>query len=158
MYDARTIANEFIRLASESGQTLTNMQIQKLVYIAHGYGLAILDRPLIKQHVEAWRYGPVIPALYNALREYGAGFVPQPIEVFPKETLTETDKALIANVFNAYRRFTGPQLSTMTHQADSPWKQVYNPHAEFHSEIIRNDLIKEYYATLLNERAGIQPA
>ncbi|MBA3357266.1 MAG: DUF4065 domain-containing protein [Pyrinomonadaceae bacterium] len=158
MYDVRTIANEFIRLASKSGQPLTNMQIQKLVYIAHGYGLAILHRPLIKQHVEAWRYGPVIPELYNALREYGAGFVQKPIRVASQEVLTESDKVLVATVFNSYKRFTGPQLSTMTHQADSPWRRVYNPHAEFHSEIISNDLIREYYANLLNERAGIQPA
>ena len=158
MYDARTIANELIRLASEAGQPLTNMQIQKLVYISHGYALAIFGGPLVKQSVEAWRYGPVIPALYKALRDYGAGFVRKPIEMTREEPLDETDQALIAQVFGAYRRFTGPQLSTMTHHKGTPWSDVYDPRPEFQSKIIPNDLIREYYTKLLHERAGISPA
>ncbi len=158
MYDARTVANEFIRLASQSGKPLTNMQIQKLVYIAHGYCLAIFNHPLINEQVQAWRYGPVIPELYYALRQYGAGFVPQPLPVESMEGLSPQDQTLIETVFNAYRRFNGAQLSTMTHQPDSPWKQVYDPRADFHSEVINNNLIKNYYAKLLHERAAIKPA
>src|SRR5687768_4006741 len=81
MHDARNVANEFLRQAKERGTKLTNMELQKLVYIAHGYSLAILDRPLIKQYVEAWRYGPVIPDLYHALRQYRSGDVTELINV-----------------------------------------------------------------------------
>jgi uncharacterized phage-associated protein len=159
MYDARTIANELIKLASEAGQPLTNMQIQKLVYIAHGYALAIFGgEPLVKQSVEAWRYGPVIPVLYHSLREYGAGFVKNPIAMVPNESLDETDRALVAKVFSAYRGFTGPQLSTMTHKHGTPWSTIYDPRPEFQSKVIPNELIKEYYSKLLDERAGIKAA
>jgi len=158
MYDARNVANEFLRQAKEKGTTLTNMELQKLVYVAHGYSLAILGRPLIKQCVEAWRYGPVIPDLYHALRQYRSGNVKELINVLPNEELSETDRKLVESVLGAYGRFTGPQLSTMTHREGTPWREVYEPNAFFHSDIIPDGLIKEHYVELLNERAGIKAA
>ncbi len=156
-YDARSVANEFLRIAQSGGRVLTNMQLQKLVYIAHGYALAILNQPLIKQSVQAWRYGPVIPDLYHALNQYGAGVVSQPIALLSREQLSETERTLVAKVETAYGRFTGPQLSTMTHQEDTPWRQVYNPQGHFHNDVIPDPLIAQHYVKLLNERAGIIP-
>lgn len=157
-YDARNVANQFLRLARANGRVLTNMQLQKLVYIAHGYSLAILHKPLIRQSAQAWRYGPVIPDLYQALRQYGAGVVTKPIELGHSEELSETDQELLVAVTAAYGRFTGPQLSTMTHRAGTPWKHVYQPDASFNNDAIPNTLIEKHYTTLLDERAGINPA
>jgi uncharacterized phage-associated protein len=39
VYSVITIANEFINLANN--ESLTNMQLQKMVYIAHGFNLAL---------------------------------------------------------------------------------------------------------------------
>lgn len=157
-YDARVVANEFLRCAWQEGRALTNMQLQKLVYIAHGYSLALLEMALVKQSVEAWRYGPVIPALYHSLRQYGAGLVTEPIATLAPEALPETVRALISVVESAYGRFTGPQLSTMTHRDGTPWRQVYNPNAFFTNDAIDDALIRQHYLTLLDERAGIIPA
>lgn len=155
-YDARIVANEFLRIAAQSGRRLTNMQLQKLVYIAHGYTLAILHKPLVWQSVEAWRYGPVIKDLYQSLREYGAGIVTQPIPIMSSSSLTETHRIIISTVEDAYSRFTGPQLSTMTHKPDTPWARVYSPSRD--SVIIPDPMIEEYYIQLLNEREGIRAA
>lgn len=157
-YDARTVANEFLRQAWQNGRELTNMQLQKLVYIAHGYSLALLDSPLVKQSVQAWRYGPVIPILYESLRQYGAGTVTEMMNILPEEQVSQTYRALIDVVGEAYGRFTGPQLSTMTHREGTPWKEVFEPNAFFTNDVIPDDLIKNHYLTLLNERAGIHPA
>lgn len=35
MHDSRIIANRFLELAERNGDTLTPMQVLKLVYIAH---------------------------------------------------------------------------------------------------------------------------
>ena len=61
MYDSRTVANEFLKLADKDNDTLTPMQLLKLVFIAHGWCLGLLGRHLIKDSIEAWQYGPVIP-------------------------------------------------------------------------------------------------
>ena len=50
---------------------LTPLQVIKMVYIAHGYSLAILGEPLVEEAVEAWRYGPVLPSVYYAAKRYG---------------------------------------------------------------------------------------
>ena len=57
------------------------MQVIKLVYIAHGWHLAIYDVPLVDDYVQAWQYGPVIPPLYYAFKRFGSG----PITTIPTE-------------------------------------------------------------------------
>jgi uncharacterized phage-associated protein len=155
MYDARSVANELLRLAKSRGLALTNMQVQKIVYIAHGYSLAILHRPLVRLSIEAWRYGPVIPDLYHALRRYGAGIVTDSIPIINMDKLTETDRKLLATVLDAYGRFTGPQLSTMTHREGTPWREFYQPNASFNNDTISPQSIERHYTELLNARAGI---
>ena len=70
MHDARSVANEFIRLGIESKKPFTHMQIQKLAYFAHAFTLALYDRPLTNQRFEAWRYGPVSSAIYYSLSRF----------------------------------------------------------------------------------------
>ncbi|RYE90398.1 MAG: DUF4065 domain-containing protein [Cytophagaceae bacterium] len=70
-YDAVAIANYFIQKSLDTGVEVTPMKLLKLVYISHGWSLALLNEPLINEAVEAWTYGPVIPSLYQELKEYG---------------------------------------------------------------------------------------
>lgn len=156
-YDARIVANEFLRHAWEHGRDLTHLQLQKLVYIAHGYCLALTDDPLLDEPVQAWRYGPVIRSLYESLRGYGSRKVTSFIDI-PSVEISPTHRALIDVVADAYASFSGPQLSTMTHRKDTPWAQVFNRDASFWSDEIPDRIIKQHYRELLNERAGIIPA
>jgi len=80
-YDARAVANYFLELAGQEGKPLDPMGIQKLVYFAHGWTLAIYDRPLISQRVEAWDYGPVIRDLYNEFKRFGSSRITEPAEI-----------------------------------------------------------------------------
>ena len=65
------VATQIIWIASLDGRSLTPMQLIKLSYIAHGWTLAILDNPLFKDIVEAWRYGPVVPDIYHRYKKFG---------------------------------------------------------------------------------------
>jgi uncharacterized phage-associated protein len=70
MYDSRVIANRFIQLAKEKGEHIDIAKIMKLVYIAHGWSLAILDKPLVKEgDIICGKRNVFIPAVYKAFEK-----------------------------------------------------------------------------------------
>ena len=68
-FDSRQIANRFIRFTRNDRRFVFVTAIMKQVYMAHGWTLALIDHPLIGDRIEAWRYGPLIPAIYYNFRE-----------------------------------------------------------------------------------------
>ena len=86
VYSVITIANKFIDLAKE--EYLTNMQLQKMVYIAHGFNLALRDTKLYYEDTRAWNFGPVVPELYEELRQYGSNQVTEKINTPPQYSRT----------------------------------------------------------------------
>lgn len=148
-YSAITVANEFIRLAGAEGRTLTPMQLVKLAYIAHGWSLALLGKPLLADHVEAWRYGPVVPGLYRHVKQFGSGPVTSPIPptMFARgQSLDQTDAALVGDVYAKYGKLSGIQLSHLTHKPGTPWFSVYDP--EGWGITIPDELIQRHYREL----------
>lgn len=159
MHNATSIANFFIRKGIEEGKLVDQMKVQKLVYFAHGWYLAITNQPLINEAVEAWRFGPVIPSLYHSLKHSGNQAITTTIN--EKELATDdTDlelRAYLSAIWNLYSPFTGIQLSNMTHEEETPWAKIAK---EFNNQIpadkdIGNEAIKQYF---LNQRkATLQP-
>lgn len=146
MYDSRTIANEFLKLAAESRDDLTPMQLLKLVFIAHGWSMGLLGRHLIRDKIEAWQYGPVIPVLYEDLRAFGSEPVRGPIRGSTRDVLDDTERDLIAQVYEKYGHLSGPALSRLTHEPNSPWARTYRDGVS--GRYISNDLIEDYYQNL----------
>ena len=70
-YPAIAVANEFLDLSFIEKNLITPLKLQKLVYICHGRHLGFYAYPLIKERVEAWSYGPVIPIIYHQFKHYG---------------------------------------------------------------------------------------
>jgi len=145
MLDSRNVANRFLDLARERCDALTPMQLLKLVYIAHGWTLGLLGRPLIRDDVEAWQYGPVIPRLYNAVRQFKSHPVQGTIKASQEQIMGPED-SIIRQVYEIYGARSGPALSRLTHQSGSPWATVYQ-RGEY-GTVIPNDLIEDHYAEL----------
>ena len=57
------VANAFLKKSQKDGTIITQMKLQKLVYIAHGWMLGLSGKPLVNQEPEAWERGPVFPQL-----------------------------------------------------------------------------------------------
>lgn len=150
MHDSRTVANRFLKLVREKGDSLTPMQVLKLVYIAHGWMLGLHGRPLIKDDVQAWQYGPVIPVLYSAMRRYGGSPVTTPVRAPTDDRLSAEEDDIIAQVYGSYGQFSGPALSRLTHARGTPWALTYVP-GEFGSSISQ-DLIEDHYKQLANQQ------
>lgn len=155
MYSAESAANAFLDLARRNGKFLTNMQLQKLVYIAHGYSLAKLRQPLFHNNIHAFEWGPVIPNLYKTLRHYGAGEVKDFILTNePPISEDSQEIEIIREVWQDYGDFSGLELSALTHRKGTPWSETWRTN-QF--GVISDELIAEHYRQDLYERFANQP-
>lgn len=149
MHDALTIADEILKIAKAKGKSLTPMQLMKLTYIAHGWALAILNRDLFRNRIEAWQYGPVIPDLYHATKQYGKNPIPLGAIGSPEQSGVEREThVFLEDVFEKYGNLDGITLSYLTHQRGTPWDQVYVPNVRRIE--IPDYLIKQHYDELLS--------
>lgn len=128
--------------AARAARRLTPMQVIKLTYISHGWMLALRDRPLFGEAVEAWEHGPVIPAVYGEYMKYGGG----PVKVEGDEhTVMEREKQdMVEQVFRRYGHMHAFQLSGLTHQKGSPWHIT----RQQGGKVIPNELIQTHYMRL----------
>lgn len=150
MHDSRTVANYLLELARRSGNPLTPMQLIKLVYIAHGWSLGLYGRPLIKDEVQAWQYGPVIPRLYNRVKAFRDQPVEGPLPADDADVLSATEQDLLQQVFAVYGEMSGPALSRLTHAPGTPWAETYK-RGTFGLRI-SNDVIEDHYKRLAADR------
>lgn len=168
MYSALDVANKLLDFADEEDEPLTPMKLQKLVFLAHGWHLAIHKRPLVSEYAEAWEWGPVFGSLYHELKMFGREPVkgritdwgvltPGEVSYYDAdvykipETDTETIE-FIKVVWDAYKEYTGSQLSNWLHIDGSPWHQVWNREGGVRrNEIIDDDIIKDYYENYAKE-------
>lgn len=146
MHDSRTVANRFLEIARTSGDTLTPMQVLKLVYIAHGWMLGLYGRALIKDQVQAWQYGPVIPTLYNSMKDFRSAPVTGMLNAPSGDVLDANEQDLVGQVYSIYGKRSGPALSRLTHAQGTPWHMTYVP-GEF-GVVIPTDIIEDHYQQL----------
>ena len=151
-YTALAVADRIIRLSLEDETPITPMQVQKLTYFCHAWNLGLGHGPFFQDAVESWQYGPVIRALYHALKSYGSGRITQPLLEKPV-TFTELEERIVKVIWRQYGQLDGIRLSRMTHAAGSPWEQTYQK--DKRSQIIHNHVIRDYYADLVEQRRAV---
>ena len=153
------IANFFIDL---NPPDLTLLKLIKLCYIAHGFTLALLDKPLSNEKAAAWKYGPVFPSLYRSFKqsleiiafkkglENASSLENNDIDFFlnrkgQHENFSEDEKKIMESVCEKYGNRKAWELSAITHSEDSPWDKTMKKSL---SEI-DDSLIKEHYKAKL---------
>lgn len=149
MYAPSVIADFFLEKASQEARALTPMQLIKLVYIAHGWHLGYFGQPLISEPVQAWKFGPVIRSLYNQLKRFGSGAVMGKLAPFASAFggIDQRVQPLLENVWNAYKNYSGLQLSTLTHQPGTPWYVTWHERGGSRTmgAMISNEDIRQHY-------------
>ena len=142
------------------GIELDQLQLNKLCYLVNGFTLRERDEPAFHNDIEAWRYGPVVPAVYETYRMYGN----EPITALDLCRTPLTDEhaiskrweeliqiigqevaAIAYGVVREYGKCTGWELVDMTHKKRTPWKKAYRPG---HNNIIPTDAIRRFYRKL----------
>ena len=143
-HDSKAIANKFVKKSQKAGRVLTIMPLLKFVYFAHGWTLGYTGKPLIKDKVEAWTLGPVIPEVYHSFRSQGVTIKREAINKAGESyscDLTEFEDNIISSVYDGYSVLPAFELSNITHRSDSPWTK-YRRNL---FDTIPNRAIREYY-------------
>lgn len=142
------IADFFIWLANETGSFLSNLKLQKLVYYAQAWHLALYDNPLFEEDFEAWVHGPVIPSLYRKYKSFGW----RPIIEPAVPNLPEEVGEFLSEVASEYFACDAYELEQMTHVED-PWNLARGdlPPDSPSNEIIEKEWMKEYYGADVEE-------
>lgn len=157
-YSAAHVANFFLDKAFEEGVGVDNLKLQKLVYIGYGWGLAVLNRKLFSEHIEAWQHGPVIPSLYHefkhnrwrSIRDYALEIQwdidgeDEPSFIEPRISADDPDaRTLLEMVWDVYKNFSGWDLRDKTHEKGTPWSETFANGARGKS--IPDQLIKRHF-------------
>ncbi len=143
MLTCHDVADYFLALVDEdAGDTISNMKLQKLVYYAQGFHLAMFDEPLFKEKIEAWDHGPVVPELYHRFKTYGSGAIEKPREIDFSKYDSQV-RELLNEVWSVYGQFSAWKLRNMTHE-EAPWQNAYKKDG-----VINQADMREYFKTLL---------
>lgn len=162
-YPSYAVANELLLLGREDGISITPMKLQKLVFYANGWYLAVAKEPLIHEQVECWKYGPVVSSLFHHFKEYGSEEIRRPavrfkkkdgrwVKVVPKLPQDAvTEREIIKEVWDAYKSYSGVKLSNMTHAKGTPWEKVYSSYDGDPplGTDIPSEEIRQYFESLL---------
>lgn len=135
-----------------SGWKLSNLEMQKLIYLAHMIHLGQAKRPLVHGDFEAWELGPVHPDLYHFLKSFGASPVTNRLGMFDyfEELSDGEEMQVLDNGFQAFPSGSGAKLVHVTHSSPSAWLEVYEPGVR--GIKIRKELIIEEYRKRFNEK------
>lgn len=118
MHTANDIADWFLATLDRSaGDAITHLKLQKLVYYAQAWSLALLDRPLFDEDLQAWTHGPVARSVWQRFREQGWQALPPPELVPDVEPEVE---ALLDDIADAYGEQSALRLEELT-QSEDPW-------------------------------------
>src|ERR1035437_2332524 len=127
-YTANNVAKYLIYLASKSfigdnqeREGITNLKLQKILYFAQAYYLAKLGRPLFSDAIEAWEYGPVVPAVYKKYREYVSDSI---ILEKDEAILSQGDQENLKRIWDLFGGYSAGRLVEIAH-AHTPWKSAY---------------------------------
>lgn len=141
MMPAHDVAKYFVSLVDEeAGDSISNLKVQKLLYYAQGFHLAVYDAQLFPEAIKAWAHGPVVPQVYHAYKEYGSRSIT--VEQVNLEEYGAKERELLDEVWSVYGQFTASKLETMTHN-EPPWMNTPQ------SEAIPDTIMVEFFKTLV---------
>jgi len=144
---AEQVAEYFLLLVDDdAGDVMTNLRLQKLVYYAQAWSLAILDEEIFEDDFEAWVHGPVIPSLYEKYEGSNWNPIPRPTSEITL-SINRRSREILDEVWDTYGQFSAKGLENIV-RGEDPWIDARRGcnSGDFCREVISKDVIRAYYA------------
>ena len=152
------VARYFLARQDPVTEQITPKKLQKLVYLAHGYTLALLHRPLwdtekIGARLTAWEQGPVVPDLWREYNKAQWRVLPIPSNV-DFESFDPALRAMMDEVLAKYGHLSADELANLTHHHDpyvSAWGKVEGAISKpLGFDLISEPEVAEYFTRMLS--------
>jgi uncharacterized phage-associated protein len=151
MYVSEATLRSAKTICSLSNWKLSNLPLQKLLYLSHMIALGEKNLWLVGSNFQAWDLGPVEPNLYHKVKAYGDNPIPDIFNV-PEYPPNSPEREIINRVVSELRDATPGKLVAITHQAWGAWAAHYRPRV-MGIEIPEHEIRREYANRLQRSRA-----
>lgn len=147
LIDCFDVSRFFLAKADENNIPISNLKLQKLVYYAQAFYLAIEGTALFSDQIEAWDHGPVAVGLYHECKKHGSGAIPYNHD-FDHEAFTSNQLNVLNLVFEMQGRKSAWALRQQTHN-ELPWLSHSEDGVDADgSEITQNEM-QEYFSVFM---------
>jgi uncharacterized phage-associated protein len=160
-YAPASIANGFLELGFRDGIAVDPMKIQKLSFFAQGYYLASTDDPLLNEQFQAWKFGPVLPTIYQRLKRFGGGAITEYAEIYDPilqasrpAAPPEDDPVFVKvrdYVWQTYGKWESTALSRLTHKEGGAWDKTRKANPGIEGPQIANADIRSDFLPLVKK-------
>lgn len=125
---------------------MSAMKLQKLVYYSQAWHTVWADKALFRHKIEAWKDGPVCPALW---REHANQFRVSGLDQGNQNALDARERRTVKQVLDFYGKHSAQWLSDLTHSED-PWLDARRNTrlGERSNAEIKTQAMQRYYASL----------
>ena len=130
------LSRNAVRCLSGEADFISNPKLQKLLYYAQGLYLALYGKPLFREPIEAWQYGPAIDSVYQSYKDSGADGIKQFGK--PDENFSGKEEGVLQFVQDAFGQFAVWKLGEMTRE-EPPWQETET------NAVISLDKIKSHF-------------
>jgi uncharacterized phage-associated protein len=149
MPTATHVAEWIVRHSIEDvGAPVDPMSLEKLLYYAQSFYLALYRRLLFADEIRAWRLGPVVRTVYDQYAEFHSDPIILPEGTWPE--LGEPIEEHLRQIVSFFGGYTALKLSDATH-SEAPWLDARKGlgRRDKSDVIIPVQKIKQYYCQLL---------
>ena len=97
MYDVQDVAEYVITYSEVKDYGISNLKLQKILYLIQAYSLIHTKKPCFSEDIEAWDFGPVIPEVYRKYKQFGSTDIQirfRRLEEVQKDLKEKTEKEL----------------------------------------------------------------
>ena len=147
---AKRVADYIVAFSHEHGDPVSNLKLQKLVYYAQAWYLALYGEVLFDERIEAWVHGPVVAPLYGSYKGWAWQPIDENIELSSID-LPASVKAHLDEVMDIYGGLTAYDLEKLTH-SETPCQKARGdiPPDEPSNAIIAWNDMKVFYERAAN--------
>jgi uncharacterized phage-associated protein len=149
MLAAYEIADWIVRHSwDDLGAPVDPMSLEKHIYYAQSFYLALHDRPLFSDEILAWQKGPVVPQVWSKYSIFGGSPIIPDNDGRPCELPHEIAMHL-REIVSFFGRYTAIRLSDATH-LEQPWSDArhFIPEGKASGVVISQLVMKTYYRDL----------